>query len=55
MSELQVKKSDPICEFIQGERDCKEGLPAKINASKNYNRGYAYRYAMDEMKSKGVI
>ena len=53
-SKVAIKVPD-ICEFIRGERDAKGGVPADVNGSENYQRGYGFQYAMAEMKSGGVL
>ena len=45
---------DPLVDFIDGERDASRGKPADYSRSEDYQRGYAYKYAILESKS-GVV
>ena len=40
-------------DFDLGYDDCIKGNDAKLNASKQYNDGYGYAYALGEMQSVG--
>ncbi len=35
-------------DFLQGQSDCDEGKPAKLNASDDYNRGYGAQYQHEQ-------
>ena len=37
----------PIDHFIDGQRDCRDGLPAKSH-DKSYQSGYAFQYEMEQ-------
>ena len=37
-----------IIDFVEGERDCKEGNPQKDNASESYSKGYKFQSRMSE-------
>lgn len=39
-----------IADFIDGERDCKKGLPADSKRSEDYQRGYGFRYEMEQIQ-----
>ena len=55
MSEVQENLKIPsLNDFIDGERDAKEGKPANESRSEDYQRGYGFQYQMDELKSAGV-
>ena len=36
-------------DFLQGQRDCKDGTPHKPNQSDAYDRGYAAQYEAEQM------
>ena len=40
----------PTSDFVQGQQDCKAGLPAR-NTSKDYERGYGFQYQLEQMQS----
>ena len=50
----EVTKPD-ICQFVRGERDCREHKEADKNGSPDYQKGFNFQYGLDEMKSKGYI
>ena len=37
------------CEFIRGQKDCKNGLPHRENQSESYDRGYAAQYQLEQV------
>lgn len=39
-----IKSSD---DFLRGQKDCQEGIPAKREQSTDYQRGYAAQYQHD--------
>lgn len=43
--------NESITDFIDGQRDCREGLPANPERNEAYQQGYGYEYAMAEIKS----
>ena len=40
-----------VFEFARGQKDCRDGLPARIDESRDYQRGYGFEYEMQEIKS----
>ena len=38
-----------VDDFLQGQKDCKDGKPAKQNASDDYNRGYGAEYEIQQI------
>lgn len=36
-------------DFIQGQKDCREGKPHEEGKSKEYNSGYAFEYQTQEI------
>ena len=38
-------------EFIEGQRDCRDGKLAKQNASVSYNAGYGAQYELEQNPS----
>lgn len=55
MTEAIEIKTPDICEFIRGERDCKEHKERDVSAGEDYQQGYGFQYAMAEMQSEGVV
>jgi hypothetical protein len=39
-------------DFLQGQRDCHDGIPHKPDQSDAYNRGYAAEYEMSQIKNE---
>lgn len=37
-----------VQEFIQGQKDCKEGNPAPRDASEHYLQGYSFQYHLEQ-------
>ena len=40
-----------INDFIQGQSDCKKGIPHK-SKSEEYDRGYSAQYTLDEVRAE---
>ena len=40
--------NDNINDFIEGQRDCKEGNAPKENPSDNYLSGYNFQYQLEQ-------
>jgi hypothetical protein len=38
-----------IIEFVNGQKDCKEGNPHKAGMSESYDRGYAVQYELEQI------
>jgi hypothetical protein len=36
-------------EYLDGQRDCRDGLPAKLNASDDYYEGFGTQYQAEQM------
>jgi len=36
-------------EFMQGQKDCANGVPHKAGMSDSYDRGYAAQYEMEQI------
>jgi len=53
MTEVIAVSTPNICDFIDGERDCKQGKDADPKRSENYQRGYGFQYGIEESKSEG--
>lgn len=51
---IEIKAPD-ICEFMRGERDCKQHRECDVNACEAYQQGYGFQYAIAEMQSEGVV
>jgi hypothetical protein len=41
--------TDFIADFLRGQRDCKKGIPAPVNASEDYMRGYGAQYTAEQI------
>lgn len=39
-------------DFLQGQRDCQEGVPHKAGHSKDYDRGYMTEYEREQVLSE---
>lgn len=37
-----------VDDFIQGQKDCKNGLPHTSGKSKDYDYGYSYQYELEQ-------
>lgn len=46
-----ISMIDDWIEYEKGRRDCKNGLPAKLNANPEYDRGYATQYELEQMQT----
>ncbi len=42
--------SNKVLDFIEGQKDCADGKPAKQGASEDYNRGYGAEYERQQAK-----
>jgi len=40
----ELKKIESTDDFLRGQKDCQEGIPAKQQQSEDYQRGYAAQY-----------
>ena len=40
-----------ITDFLQGQKDCKNGKPHKDGMSEDYDRGYNYQYWIEQKKT----
>ena len=40
--------SDFSDDFLQGQRDCKAGIPHEAGKSVNYDRGYGFQYELEQ-------
>jgi len=38
-----------VDDFLQGQRDCKDGVPHRAGKSEDYNDGYSTEYWAQEM------
>lgn len=41
-----------IDDFLNGQADCHRGLPHKPGQSKDYDRGYAAQYELEQMNNE---
>ena len=44
-----IKSAD---DFLQGQRDCQDGVPHKQGMSSDYDRGYACEYESEQVMSE---
>ena len=42
-----------VAEFIDGQRDCRDGIPHQ-SRSESYDRGYAAQYELEAMNTEGT-
>lgn len=43
--------NNPVGDFIDGQRDCKEGVPHQAGKSEEYTRGYGVQYEFEQQKT----
>lgn len=43
-----------VSEFVQGQRDCRDGLPHKDGNGESYDAGFSTQYTLEQIKSQGV-
>ena len=48
MSDEQRKENE-LNDWIDGQIDCRKGVPAKPDKSEAYQKGYGFQYELDEM------
>jgi len=41
--------SNPVADFADGQRDCRDGKPHQAGKSADYDRGYAYEYEAEQV------
>lgn len=41
-----------ISDFIQGQKDCHEGIPHREGMSEDYTRGYRCQYEAEQVKAE---
>ena len=46
---------DNANEFLDGCRDCDEGIPERDGMGRDYRRGYAAQYQLEHLREKGFI
>jgi hypothetical protein len=44
--------SDFSTDFMQGQRDCREGIPHQSGKGEAYDRGYAYQYEAEQLMTE---
>ena len=44
--------SDYADDFLNGQRDCKEGVAHEAGKSKAYNDGYSAQYEFDQVRNE---
>ena len=40
-----------VDDFIRGQKDCRDGEPAKLEQSEHYYNGYSAQYQLDEINT----
>lgn len=43
-----------VSEFIDGQRDCRDGKPHADGRGESYDAGYSTQYQLDQIQSTGV-
>jgi len=41
-----------VSDFIQGQKDCAEGIPHQSGKGEDYDRGYAAQYELEQVKAE---
>ena len=41
--------SNPVVDFVDGQQDCRDGIPHQADRGKDYDRGYAYEYEAEQV------
>jgi hypothetical protein len=49
--ETEMETTIDVSEFMQGQRDCRDGVDHKAGQSDSYNRGYATQYEWEQIQS----
>lgn len=44
-----------VIDFIQGQEDCRNGIPHQAGKPEDYDRGYGYEYEKEQLASEGVL
>lgn len=45
-----MTQQNKITDFIQGEADCKAGIPHQAGKSKSYDEGYSVQYQLEQIQ-----
>ncbi len=48
----QEHQKSVVGDFIDGQSDCKDGIPHQSGKSENYDRGYSAQYQLDQMNTE---
>ena len=46
-----IKANYNVIEFVEGQRDCKQGKPHETGKSESYDAGYSCQYELGEIRS----
>ena len=49
----QIAINYDINEFIDGQKDCRDGVPHKAGMSESYDAGYSAEYQLEQIQSRG--
>jgi|TARA_R110000744_G_scaffold109086_1_gene206342 hypothetical protein len=50
--EIELLEMSVITDFLDGQSDCKEGMPHKSGKGDAYDRGYAAQYELDQINNE---
>ena len=58
MSDLNSQIAEIACnynviEFVNGQKDCRDGVPHKDGKGDSYDRGYACEHELEQQQSRG--
>ena len=46
---------DTVGDFLQGQRDCKDGVVHESGKSKDYDSGFNYQYWIEQRNTAGTL
>lgn len=49
----ELQTGDKMNSFLQGQRDCKAGIPHKSGKGEDYDYGYGFQYELEQVASHG--
>ena len=49
------RDGDIVGDFLQGQRDCKDGVAHESGKSKDYDSGFNYQYWIEQRNTAGTL